>query len=271
MTILDLEADYMQIELPDDVVDVLRNALTPIIERLIPRRWSSDDPYFSQLSQVADELSCSRASVYGLIRGGHLEAISMGRTYRVCDGPPSTNMSKSFQNQATNGPLCAAGAVGAAGVGESMARSGGRRTDARLDKRCRLTRLSLQPSPPRTPRSRPKRMSKQEIAGLRYTIAEFAEQWWGLDSATALLDHADITMMKDAAGQSTFRYGDLVSWMERHTAEFERWLEEFDPVLKGKPTNEGPLRWTSPKGRTDGGTLEGKGAAKGSCHSEPVT
>jgi len=35
------------------------------------------------VTKVANELSCSRVSVYGLIYGGHLEAIRIGRTYRV--------------------------------------------------------------------------------------------------------------------------------------------------------------------------------------------
>jgi len=73
----------MQIELPNGVLDALRNALTPVIERLIDEKVEQRRPLLLSVSQVADELSCSRASVYGLIRGGHLEAISMGRTYRV--------------------------------------------------------------------------------------------------------------------------------------------------------------------------------------------
>lgn len=38
--------------------------------------------------------------------------------------------------------------------------------------------------------------------------------------------------MRSAPGaQDTFRYGDLVEWVESHQAEFEGWLEEFDPTL----------------------------------------
>jgi hypothetical protein len=32
--------------------------------------------------------------------------------------------------------------------------------------------------------------------------------------------------------QSTFRYGDLIAWMEDHRSDFDQWAEEFDPVLK---------------------------------------
>jgi excisionase family DNA binding protein len=86
--------------------------------------------------------------------------------------------------------------------------------------------------PARSVRSTPPKMSKQEIAEKRWLIAELAERWWGIDSATALLEMAEIAFTEDAAGQSTFRYGDLVSWMENHKAEFGQWLEEFDPSLK---------------------------------------
>ncbi|MGH9920355.1 MAG: excisionase family DNA-binding protein [Nitrososphaerales archaeon] len=40
-------------------------------------------PLLLSVSQVADELSCSRASVFGLIHGGHLEAVRTGRSYRL--------------------------------------------------------------------------------------------------------------------------------------------------------------------------------------------
>lgn len=73
----------MQIELPDDVVDVLREALTPVIERLIDEKVEQRRPLLHSASKVADELSCSRASAYGLIRGGHLEAISVRQAYPV--------------------------------------------------------------------------------------------------------------------------------------------------------------------------------------------
>jgi len=86
--------------------------------------------------------------------------------------------------------------------------------------------------------SKPPKLSKQEIAEKRWTVAELAEQWYGLDSATALAERAGIALAEGAAGQATFRYGDLVSWMENHKAEFEQWLEEFDPSLKGRVDDE---------------------------------
>jgi excisionase family DNA binding protein len=92
--------------------------------------------------------------------------------------------------------------------------------------------------PTRSVRSTPPKMSKREIAEKHWTIAELAEQWYGLDSATALLEHTGIELKEDAAGRTTFRYGDLVSWMESHTAEFHHWLEEFDPTLKRRGGHE---------------------------------
>ncbi len=95
---------------------------------------------------------------------------------------------------------------------------------------------------PRSVRSTPPKMSKQEIAEKRWTIAEFAEQWYGYDSATALLDRAGVALTEDASGKAAFRYGDLVSWMESNTAEFELWLEEFDPTLRRRVDHEGDHR-----------------------------
>jgi excisionase family DNA binding protein len=85
---------------------------------------------------------------------------------------------------------------------------------------------------PRSVRSTTPKLSKQEIAETRWTVAELAEQWHGPDSATALVERAGIGVTDDTTGQGTFRYGDLTSWMESHMAEFQQWLEEFDPTLK---------------------------------------
>jgi|GEM_PF-1720432 excisionase family DNA binding protein len=86
--------------------------------------------------------------------------------------------------------------------------------------------------PTRSVRTTPPKMSKEEIAEKQTTIAEFGERWHGLDSATSLLKRADIALSENATGQATFRYGDLTSWIESNKAEFENWLEEFDPILK---------------------------------------
>jgi excisionase family DNA binding protein len=95
------------------------------------------------------------------------------------------------------------------------------------------------PAPPatkaRSGRSTQPKISKQEIAEKRWTMAEFAEQWYGLDSATALLERAGIALTEGSSGQATFRNGDLISWMESNKAQFEQWLEEFDPILKRSP------------------------------------
>jgi len=73
----------MQIDIPDSVIDALRDALTPVLDRLIEERVEQRRPLLLSVTQVAEELSCSRASVYGLIHGGHLEAVRTGRSYHV--------------------------------------------------------------------------------------------------------------------------------------------------------------------------------------------
>jgi hypothetical protein len=35
----------------------------------------------------------------------------------------------------------------------------------------------------------------------------------------------------EEAGRITFRYGDLIEWMEDNNQQFEQWAEEFDQVL----------------------------------------
>jgi len=75
-------------------------------------------------------------------------------------------------------------------------------------------------------------MSKKEIAESRCTVAEFAERWWGPESATALMDRAGVTLTKGEDDTEAFRYGDLVEWMEGNSEQFQQWVEEFDPKLK---------------------------------------
>jgi len=218
----------MQIELPDSALDALRDALTPVIERLIDEKVEQRRQLLLSVSQVADELSCSRSAVYGLIHGGHLEAIAMGRTYRVATATLHEYVEEltkpSHERSIVNTRTTRSRRVDAPAV--SKRRSPSRRATPESS-------VVIATKPPRAPRQKPERMSKQGIAEKRCTIAEFAEQWYGLDSATALLDRGGIALTEDAAGQATFRYGDLVSWMESHTEDFEAWLEEFDPALKG--------------------------------------
>jgi excisionase family DNA binding protein len=64
---------------------------------------------------------------------------------------------------------------------------------------------------PRSERPRPPKMTKQEIADTRWTVAEVAERWRGPDSATALVERAGIAVTAGPVGQATFRYGDLIS------------------------------------------------------------
>ena len=94
----------------------------------------------------------------------------------------------------------------------------------------RTRTVKEKPARERAPRSR--RPSKAEIAEGRWTIQEFADRWWGVDSAKALLERASVTLSNDASGKETFRYGDVVTWMESNQQAFERRLEDFDPSLK---------------------------------------
>ena len=75
-------------------------------------------------------------------------------------------------------------------------------------------------------------MSKEEMANSRCTVAEFAERWYGIESATALMGRSGVTLAEGKDGETTFRYGDLVEWTESNSEQFHRWLEEFDPTLK---------------------------------------
>lgn len=222
----------MQIELPDDIVNVLRDALTPVIERLIDEKVEQRRPILLSVTQVAEELSCSRASVYGLIHGGHLEAISTGRTYRV-----ATATLYEYVEQLTR-PSHERSVVSADSMRHRTVQPTAVRRSRTRPQESPQTTVLTATKPPRPPRSRPARISKKEIAERRWTIAEFAERWYGLVSATALLERAGIALTNDAGGPPTFRYGDLISWMESHTAEFELWLEEFDPVLKRRGGDE---------------------------------
>lgn len=81
------------------------------------------------------------------------------------------------------------------------------------------------------PAQRRKPISKAEIAEARWTVAELGKHWWGVDSAKALLELAGVVMTADSGGQETFRYGDLVSWVEGHQTEFRQWLQQFDPAF----------------------------------------
>jgi hypothetical protein len=54
----------MHIELPDEVIESLREALTPLVDRLIDERVEQRRPLLLTVTEVAGELNCSRASVF---------------------------------------------------------------------------------------------------------------------------------------------------------------------------------------------------------------
>jgi excisionase family DNA binding protein len=219
------EVSGMQIDIPDQLLDVLRDSLTPVIDRLIDERVEQRRPLLLSITQVAEELSCSRASVYGLIHGGYLEGIRTGRTFRVATATLQAyveELAKPTQERAV---------VSA----RSRPANAMRETTSSNQGRSRQTAASVTAAtrPPRSPRTRQRKLSKQEIAEERCTIATFAERWWGLESARALLERSGIALTEGTDGQATFRYGDLVEWMEANRDRFQEWAEEFDPVLNG--------------------------------------
>jgi excisionase family DNA binding protein len=191
----------VQIEVPDQVVDVLRDALGPLVERLIDEKVQQKRPLLLTVSQVAEELGCSRQSVYGLIRGGHLEAIRTGGRYRVASAVLEEYVDEltrpKYQREVVDGQLV--------------------RTRRRKPPPTPTTVLSPT-KPPRQPRPKPpKRPSKQEIADSRMTLAELGDIFG--ESASELLVMAGA----DVADDGTFRRGDVLAWMEEDRERYEEW------------------------------------------------
>jgi excisionase family DNA binding protein len=215
----------MQIELPDDLLlDALREAFMPAIERLIDERVQQRRPLLLSITQVADELSCSRASVYGLIHGGYHEAIRTGRTYRVATSTLQEyveELAKPTQERA----------VVSARSKPTTATRPSPNVNRRRPRQPPPPSVLAADKPPRSPRQKQHKMSKQEIANERCTISKFADRWWGAESAVALMERSGVALTEGEDGQTTFRYGDLIEWMENNNAAFQQWAEEFDPVL----------------------------------------
>lgn len=219
-------AIFMQIEIPDDLLlDALRDALMPEVERLIDEKVEQKRPLLLSVTQVAEELSCSRGAVYGLIRGGYLTAVRTGRTYRVASATLQEYVEELLK------PTHEREVVNVRSK-RPPSRQRIARTSARVG-RPPMASVVEATQPPRAPRQKERKISKREIAERRWTIEEFAERWWGLESATALMERAGIVLTEDDDARMTFRYGDLVEWMESNSSGFEQWTEEFDPVLNG--------------------------------------
>lgn len=222
----------MQIEVPDQVVDALREALAPVLERLIDEKVEQKRPLLLSVKQVATELSCSRSSVYGLIHGGHLEAVCIGKSYYV-----STAILLAYVEELTR-PKYQRDVVT---VRSDRARPSKRTTsDHKNEDRKMRTTVVTATKPPRAPRQKPKKISKQEIADSRCTVDELAERWWGEESATALLRLSEIELSSSADAPASFRYGDLIEWVEQNKDGFSQWLEAFDPILK-RGTDDGAV------------------------------
>ena len=216
----------MQIDIPDSVVDVIRDSLTPVIEQLITERIEQRRPMLLSVHQVAEELSCSRSSVYGLIHGGHLEAVRIGQSYRV-----ATTTLQDYVEELTK-PAFQRDVV-TAHTRQTRATPSTRGSEARRARQPSASTVIPATRPPRSPRPRPKKkMSQKEFEDSRWTLLQLAERWWGLPSATALVERSGVELTPDGDGQETFRYGDLLAWAGDHKSEFEQWCEDFDPVLR---------------------------------------
>jgi excisionase family DNA binding protein len=175
----------MQVEIPDELIDALRDSLMPLVERLIDERVEQRRPLLLSVSQVAEELGCSRSSVYGLIHGGHLEAIQVGRIYRVASATLVQYVEELGKPRYERSVVTGARSSGA----NQSTRSGVRGVPPRSG-------TVATPIPatraPRSPRPRKSKLSKQELAESRWTREQLADRWWGLESANALLGRSGV-------------------------------------------------------------------------------
>jgi excisionase family DNA binding protein len=73
----------MRLEIPDDTLFALQDALSPMLEGLVLKHLERRQKLLVNIREAADQLSCSEASVRTLIRDGRLEAIPWGRSYRI--------------------------------------------------------------------------------------------------------------------------------------------------------------------------------------------
>lgn len=183
----------VQIEIPDQVVDALREALGPLLERLIDEKVQQKRPLLLSVSQVAEELGCSRQSVYGLIRGGHLAAIRTGVRYRIASAVLDDYVDEltkpKYQREVVDG----------------------RKVRTRSRKPSPLPSTVLSATKP------PKQPSKEEIADSRMTLAELSDIFG--ESASELLVMAGVGLDDDG----TFRRGDVLAWMEEDRERYEQW------------------------------------------------
>jgi hypothetical protein len=185
------------------------------------------------MSQVAEELSCSRASVYGLIHGGHL-----ARGHPDWPDVPCGHGDASGLRRGTDQAFVPARCCKRSHQAMKIMRAASTSGRAKLT-RTPMTAVVPATRPPRPPRPRQTKASKKDVAETCCAVAELGERWWGLQSATALVERSGVRLTVSAEGSETFRYGDLVAWVEGHHSEFEQWLEEFDPTLRRRRPNEG--------------------------------
>lgn len=216
----------MQVDIPDQIIDSLRDALTPVIERLIDEKVQEKRQLLLSVTQVADELACSRASVYGLIRGGHLEAIQVGRTYKV----PSEVLLR-YVEELTR-PKYQRTVISSSATGMPPRRA--KRPANRRSPSSTVPEPNLVPAtrPPRQPRPKKQRVSKKELAEQRWTVSQLGQRWWGTESASALIQRSGVVLSEESSEDLTFRYGDLLEWTDNNHEQFEQWVEEFDPFFR---------------------------------------
>jgi excisionase family DNA binding protein len=191
----------VQIEIPDQIVDALRDALGPLVERLIDEKLQQKRPLLLSVNQVAEELACSRQSVYGLIHGGYLEAISTGGRYRVASAVLNEYVDELSRPKYQRDVVDA------------------QRVQAHRRKPPPPpTKVLSATKPPRQPRRRPpKKPSKQEVADGRMTLTGLGDifgEW-----ASELLAMAGVALADDG----TFRRGDVLAWIDEDRERYKEW------------------------------------------------
>jgi excisionase family DNA binding protein len=78
----DQEGKTCRLNYPMKSSTLCSSRLHRLSNRLVDQRVEQKRPLLLSVGQVAEELSCTRASVYGLIRGGHLEAVHVNGAKR---------------------------------------------------------------------------------------------------------------------------------------------------------------------------------------------
>ena len=214
----------MQIEIPDELIDALRDSLNTSCRSADRRKGGA-----AKATASVRAPGCRGAGVQPLV-------CVRPNTWRA---PRSDSDGAQLPGYIRNpGALCggtwqtALRTLRSDGVPSSRSSRGSQPHGRRATSRS-TTVASLVPATraPRGPRPKQTRMSKEELAESRWTVTQLADRWWGFDSANALLLRSEVVMEEDSVRGSTFRYGDLLIWVDANPEDFSQWLHEFDPVF----------------------------------------